>query len=635
MEANAGSFARTDPWLEDNEFSETAKFINQILMEDNVDQSPFYDPLSLQVTENSFYQALNGNLPDSPNQHPLVHSPGGETTTATTSNHNIVLQQNFGQLKLPFPDSAFQSNPQALSQPPSITVSDGFSNWDFSTAELMPQNLFNVSDYDSQFRRGLEEASIFLPPQPNLVTAPYSNREQPHNAHAVKGRKNHERQEEEEGRSNKQSALSLADETDLSDAFDRTELLREEIVCICNEQSGGKAPPKKQVRKREKETVDLMNLLLLCAQSVNHNDIRTSNELLKKIRQHSSPIGNASQRLAHYFANGLEARLLGDATSAAGRLFLVMNSNRYTTAEFLQAYQVFLSVTPFIKFTYFFANKMIMEAAAKAETLHVIEFGILYGFQWPMLIKLLSNREGGPPKLRFTGIEFPQPGFRPTQKIEETGRHLANYCKRYNVPFEFNAIASKNWGTIQLEALKIEKNELVAVNSSRRLENVLDETYDVNSPRNAVLHLIRMINPDIFTHSISNASYSSPFFTSRFKEVLLHFSAIYDVCDTVIPRENEWRMMIERELFAREAMNVIACEGSQRIEMPETYKKWHIRHTRAGFKQLPLNEEIMAKCRSELREWYHRDFFLDEDSNWMLQGWKGRVLHASTCLVPA
>ncbi|KAL2328765.1 hypothetical protein Fmac_022192 [Flemingia macrophylla] len=141
---------------------------------------------------------------------------------------------------------------------------------------------------------------------------------------------------------------------------------------------------------------------------------------------------------------------------------------------------------------------MIMEAASKAKTLYIIDFGILYGFHWPMLIKFLSNREGGRPKLRITGIEFPQPGFRPTQKIEETGRHLANYCKRYNVRFEYNAIASKNWETIQLEALKIVNNELVAVNSRLRLENLLDETYDVNTPRNARLKGEKIERPETY-----------------------------------------------------------------------------------------------------------------------------------------
>ena len=157
---------------------------------------------------------------------------------------------------------------------------------------------------------------------------------------------------------------------------------------------------------------------------------------------------------------------------------------------------------------------------------------------------------------------------------------------------------------------------------------------EVNSPRNAFLHLIRKINPDIFTQIIINGSYDAPFFATRFREALFHYSAIYDMFDTVITSENEWRMTIESELLGREVMNVIACEGSERVQRPETYKQWQVRNTRAGFKQLPLNEELMAKFRSKLKE-YHRDFVLDENNNWMLQGWKGRIFNASTCWFPA
>ena len=45
---------------DDTEFSETVKYISQILMEENMEEKPtmFYDPLGLQVTEKSFYDAL-------------------------------------------------------------------------------------------------------------------------------------------------------------------------------------------------------------------------------------------------------------------------------------------------------------------------------------------------------------------------------------------------------------------------------------------------------------------------------------------------------------------------------------------------------------------------------------------------
>ncbi|XP_027911100.1 scarecrow-like protein 34 [Vigna unguiculata] len=625
-------FARMDPPLEDNDFSETIKFISQILMEENVQlQNPFYDSLTLQVTEKSFYDTLVGNL--SPNQHALLLSPQGETTA---TDNNSFLDEIF-----PSPDSVSASASTFQS------VSHGFSDLDSSIAKLLAQNMFNDADSISQFRRGLEEATKFLPSGPELVTGLHLNGEEQIETFEVnsKSRKNHERQErdttEEEGRSSKQSALSLVDESDISDAIDRVFLSVENVgsehdslqsgAVKGEERHGGKCRSKKKGTK--KETVDLRNLLLMCAQSVYANDNRAATELLKQIRQHSSPFGDASQRVAHYFANGLDARLVG-AGSCGHELFSFRNSQRITAAEYLKAYQVFLSSTPFKKFTYFFANKMITEAAAKSETLHIIDFGILYGFQWPILIKFLSDREGGPPKLRITGIEFPQPGFRPSERIEETGHRLANYCKRYKVPFEYHAIASRNWETIQVEALKIESNEIVAVNCHMRFEHLLDEsTVEVNSPRNAVLHLIRKINPDIFTQIIINGSYSSPFFTTRFKEALFHFSAVYDLFDTVIPRENDWRLTIERELLGREAMNVIACEGSDRVHRPETYKQWQVRNTRAGFKQLSLKEELMAKLRTKLKE-YHRDFVFNEDNNWMIQGWKGRIFNASTCWVP-
>ncbi|KAG4988580.1 hypothetical protein JHK85_031563 [Glycine max] len=535
--------------MEDSDFSETAKFISQILMEENIDQRPLYDTLTLQVTEKSFYDALTGNIPLSPNpnQHPLLLSPQAQTTI----------------------------------------TEHGLSDLDSS----LQQNLFNDADSVSHFKRGLEEATKFLPPVSNLVTGQYPNGEQPintfeGNSYGFQSRKNHEREEidtreeEHEGRGHKQSALSLVDETDLSDAIDRV-FLSVENVCIEHSslQNGALKPKAPEVGKgrskkqgRKKETVDLRNLLLMCSQSVYANDIRTANELLKQIRQHSSPVGDASQRLAHYFANGLEARLIGAGSGAIGT-FSFVSSKRITAAEFLKAYQVFLSATPFKKFTYFFANQMIVKAAAKAEIIHIIDYGILY--------------------------------------------------------------ASRNWETIKLEALKIERNELVAVNCHMRFEHLLDEsTIEVNSPRNAFLHLIRKINPDIFTQIIINGSYDAPFFATRFREALFHYSAIYDMFDTVITSENEWRMTIESELLGREVMNVIACEGSERVQRPETYKQWQVRNTRAGFKQLPLNEELMAKFRSKLKE-YHRDFVLDENNNWMLQGWKGRIFNASTCWFPA
>ena len=48
----------------------------------------------------------------------------------------------------------------------------------------------------------------------------------------------------------------------------------------------------------------------------------------------------------------------------------------------------------------------------------------------------------------------------------------------------------------------------------------------------------------------------------------------------------------------------------------------------AGLRQLPLNPEIVQVVREKVKGCYHKDFVVDTDHHWLLQGWKGRILYA-------
>ncbi|KAI3989841.1 hypothetical protein MKX01_040811, partial [Papaver californicum] len=122
-----------------------------------------------------------------------------------------------------------------------------------------------------------------------------------------------------------------------------------------------------------------------------------------------------------------------------------------------------MTAISFKKISNFFANQTISDLGENATTLHIVDLGILYGFQWPCLTQRLSKRKGGPLKLWITGIELPRPGFRSAERVEETSHRLRNYAKELNVPFEYHAIARK-WETIQLDDLKIKKDELLVAN---------------------------------------------------------------------------------------------------------------------------------------------------------------------------
>jgi hypothetical protein len=452
----------------------------------------------------------------------------------------------------------------------------------------------------------------------------------------AKGRKNpHDHDLESEERRSKQCAL--CEEETLREMFDKV-LLCSDDNCVFKSPLPDdaqinvgyvKGSGNKRGRRKGKsgagseEAVDLTTLLIHCAQAAAIDDHRSSNELLKQIKKHSSAVGDAGQRLAHCFAHMLEARLAGTGSS----IYRSLAAKRTSTSEIVKAFGLYVTACPFKKIAHFFANSTILNASKGAARLHIIDYGIQYGFQWPVLIQRLSKIPGGPPSLRITGIDFPQPGFRPAERIEATGRRLHEYARMLNVPFEYHAIAAM-WDTIQIDDLKINSDELLVVNCLYRMRNMMDETVTDDSPRTRVLNTISKMGPQLFVHGVVNGTYNAPFFVTRFKEALFHFSSLFDMLEVNASRMDELRLLIERDIFGREALNVIACEGTERIERPETYKQWQLRNLRAGFRQLPLNEEMMKRARYKVKKSYHRDFLIDEDNKWMLQGWKGRIIFA-------
>ncbi|CAH9104148.1 unnamed protein product [Cuscuta epithymum] len=591
---------------EDCDFSDTVlKYISQMLMEEDIEEKAcmFQESAALQAAERSFYEVIGEKYP--PSSHLADHmghdsNNGGGDSDLLNPNWDI-----HDSL------SSLSSSCNSL-----WTVHEGLADSPVSTLQIssIPSNI--VQEANKFFKKGQN-----------------GNK---NDMRGLKGKKNvhyalEEAENVNEGRSSKQSAVSfestvepqMFDEILLCSGGKNESDLRQSWKSV-QECNGKKSRGSKKNGIKRDNMVDLSTLLTHCAQAVASDDSRTAVELLKQIRKHSSQTGDGAQRIAHYFADGLEARMAGSGTKIYKALITMPTS----ASDVLKAYQLFLAACPFRKISNFFSNHTIMNLIAQQDTtsVHIIDFGIFYGFQWPCFIQRLSRIPGGPPKLRITGIDFPQPGFRPAERVEETGRRLANYSQRFNVPFEFHAIAQK-WETIKPEDLKIKEGELLAVNCLYRLRNLLDETVVLNSPRDTVLDLIRRLNPAVFIMGAINGLYNAPFFITRFREALFHYSSLFDMLEATTPREVPERVLLEKVLFGREAMNVIACEGGERIERPETYKQWQVRIQRAGFRPLPVNEEIMKTSKERVKV-YHKDFMIDVNGAWLVQGWKGRILFA-------
>ncbi|KAM1250040.1 hypothetical protein ACFX2I_032585 [Malus domestica] len=428
-----------------------------MLMEEDMEDKicMLQESLELQAAEKSFYEVFGKKYPPSPELFRRYASQYGESpaesSSGTWSNY-ITSSCNSGGY---FGDTT------------SIQSPDGYS----SQLQGLPSYSISQS-FNGSSTRGVDEASRFLLGETNLVVELEANGMSVHtpkvgaaasyvkvertdegeySSGGSRGRKNLYREDEdvEEKRSSKQAAVSSESPLQ-SEMFD--------VVLLCSIGEG-------------QERLESLREALQDGMSKT-DDHRTVNELLKKVRQHSSPFGDGTQRIAHCFANGLEARLAGTGS----QIYKGIVSKRTSAADILKAYHLYLVASPFKKMSNFVTNVTIMNLAEKSTRLHVIDFA---------------------------------------ERVEETGRRLAAYAEKFNVPFEYNAIVKK-WETITLEELKIDKDEVLVVNFLYRGKNLLDESVSVDSVRNMVLDLIRRINPDIFIHGVVNGAYNAPFFVTRF-----------------------------------------------------------------------------------------------------------------------
>ncbi|KQJ87055.2 hypothetical protein BRADI_4g09180v3 [Brachypodium distachyon] len=499
-----------------------------------------------------------------------------------------------------------------------------------------PDGLLPGGDQDMlnlAFLKGMEEARKFLPRNTGLPPVVAASAED-----GLLKTKRANSEPEEVGRASKLMAPELEEEEDGARELLDEMMLGENEICMKGVPNLQVAEPVKKTRKGtgqrgrprkaavDGEMVDLHTLLLQCAQAVSTDNQRGASELLKKIKQNSSPTGDAAQRLAHYFSVGLEARLAGRGS----RLYESLMARRTSVVDVLKADQLYMAACCCKKVAFVFANKTICNAVAGKSRLHIVD----YGLQWPGLLRMLAAREGGPPEVRITGIDLPQPGFRGASHVEDTGRRLSNFARVFSVPFKFCAIAAKR-ETVRPEDLNIDPDEVLVVISLCHFRLLMDENlgFDSPSPRDQVLNNIRKMRPNVFIHGILNGSYGATYFLTRFREALFHYSAQFDLLDATVPRDNSGRLLLERDIFGRSALNVIACEGADRVERPETYKQWQLRNHRAGLSQLPLNPEVVKLVLDKVRGNYHKDFVVDEDQRWLVHRWKGRVLYALSAWV--
>lgn len=195
------------------------------------------------------------------------------------------------------------------------------------------------------------------------------------------------------------------------------------------------------------------------------------------------------------------------------------------------------------------------------------------------------------------------------------------------MPFEFNG-SSISGSEVRTENLRIQPGEALAVNFAFALHHMPDESVSTQNDRDRLLRQVKSLSPKVVTlvEQESNTN-TAPFFP-RFLEALDYYSAMFESIDVTLHREHKERINIEQHCLARDVVNVIACEGRERVERHELLGKWKSRFKMAGFSPYPLSSLVNATIKTLLENYSHK-YRLEERDGALYLGWRSRDLVAS------
>ncbi|KAK1353314.1 Scarecrow-like protein 28 [Heracleum sosnowskyi] len=339
----------------------------------------------------------------------------------------------------------------------------------------------------------------------------------------------------------------------------------------------------------EHEGFELISLIVACVEAITMKDIRKVNHFIAKLGGLASPKGSTLSRLIAYFIEALAIRiarmwpLIYHITPP--RALNQYDDDNGTALRFLN------QISPIPWFIHFTANEILLRGFEGEDRIHIIDFDIKQGVQWPSFFQSLACRNNRPSHIRITGISESK------QELIETGDRLAGFAEALCLPFKFHPVVDR-LEDVRLWMLHVKERECVAVNCIFQLHKML---YDGSEGvLGDFLGLIRSTNPKTVILAEQEAEHNYNSLNLRLYNSLRYYSAIFDSIDISLPVDILVRIKIE-EMYGREIRNIIACEGRERLERHERFGTWSKLMKQGGFRCIGINDRELIQSQMLLK----------------------------------
>lgn len=394
---------------------------------------------------------------------------------------------------------------------------------------------------------------------------------------------------------------------------------------IPHPQEGSKMSEDDENNQEEHQAFELISLLMACVEAIGSRNISAISHFIAKLGDLASPKGSPISRVTAYFTEALALRV----SRLWPSIFHVTAPRELDRADddTCTALRLLNQVSPIPKFIHFTSNEILLRAFEGKDRVHIIDFDIKQGLQWSSLFQSLASRTNPPSHVRITGVGESK------QELNETGDRLAGFAEALNLPFEFHPVVDR-LEDVRLWMLHVKEKESVAVNCIFQLHKTL---YDGSGGAlRDFLGLIRSTNPSIVLMTEQEAEHNELSLETRVSNSLRYYSAIFDSIDYSLPLDSAARMKVE-EMFAREIRNIIACEGSDRVERHESFEKWRRLMEQGGFRCAGISEREVLQSQMLLKMYYCENYSVSKQGQdaALTLSWLDQPLYTVSAWTPA